>query len=68
VAMCEYCAWLEKEVPKGNLTELSAANQLELYRRLVSLMDKVGFLVQQNPFKYQAWGSLVFKVCKCTFC
>ena len=36
--MCEYCAWLEKEVPKGNLTELSAADQLELYRRLVLIM------------------------------
>ncbi|XP_065919965.1 xaa-Pro aminopeptidase 1-like [Dysidea avara] len=33
VAMCKYFAWLEREVPKGNLTELSAAHQLELYRK-----------------------------------
>jgi len=33
--MCEYFAWLEKEVPKGNLTEISASDQLELYRKLV---------------------------------
>ena len=35
IALCEYFAWLEKEVPKGNVTELSGAHQLELYRRLI---------------------------------
>ena len=38
IALCEYFAWLEREVPKGQLTELSAAHQLELYRRLVMIM------------------------------
>ena len=33
IALCEYFAWLEREVPKGDVTELSGAHQLELYRR-----------------------------------
>ena len=38
IALCEYFAWLEREVPKGDVTEVSAAHQLELYRRLVMIM------------------------------
>lgn len=34
IALCEYFAWLEREVPKGCVTEVSGAHQLELYRRL----------------------------------
>ncbi|XP_022096569.1 xaa-Pro aminopeptidase 1-like isoform X2 [Acanthaster planci] len=33
VALCEYFQWLEKEVPKGHLTEISASDQLEQLRR-----------------------------------
>lgn len=33
VALCEYFCWLEKEVPKGCLTEISAADKLEALRR-----------------------------------
>lgn len=33
IALCEYFAWLEREVPKGCVTEVSGAHQLELYRR-----------------------------------
>jgi Xaa-Pro aminopeptidase len=33
VALCQYFAWLEREVPKGKLTEVSAADQLEAFRR-----------------------------------
>ncbi|XP_064631174.1 xaa-Pro aminopeptidase 1-like isoform X2 [Lineus longissimus] len=32
VALCEYFLWLEKEVPKGNLTELTASDYLEELR------------------------------------
>lgn len=32
-ALCEYLAWLEREVPKGNLTEITAADKLEALRR-----------------------------------
>ncbi|XP_028403265.1 xaa-Pro aminopeptidase 1-like isoform X1 [Dendronephthya gigantea] len=31
-ALCEYFCWLEKEVPTGTLTEISAANKLEELR------------------------------------
>ncbi len=33
VALCEYFNWLEKEVPKGQLTEISASDKLEQLRR-----------------------------------
>ncbi|CAH1783979.1 unnamed protein product, partial [Owenia fusiformis] len=33
VALCEFFAMLEKEVPKGTMTEVSAADQLEALRR-----------------------------------
>ncbi|XP_035674151.1 xaa-Pro aminopeptidase 1-like [Branchiostoma floridae] len=33
VALCEYFAWLEKEVPKGELNEVTAADRLEQFRR-----------------------------------
>ncbi|XP_013419296.1 xaa-Pro aminopeptidase 1 isoform X2 [Lingula anatina] len=33
VTLCEYFAWLEKEVPKGNVSEMSAAEKLELIKR-----------------------------------
>ncbi|XP_072027401.1 xaa-Pro aminopeptidase 1-like isoform X4 [Amphiura filiformis] len=33
VALCEYFSWLEKEVPKGNITEISGADKLEGFRR-----------------------------------
>lgn len=32
-AVCEYLAWLEGEVPKGYLTEITAADKLEALRR-----------------------------------
>lgn len=32
-AVCEYLAWLEKEVPKGYLTEITAADKLESLRK-----------------------------------
>eukprot|EP00731_Ephydatia_muelleri_P036399 Em0248g1a len=31
-AVCEYLAWLEGEVPKGYLTEITAADKLEAFR------------------------------------
>ncbi|XP_064599693.1 xaa-Pro aminopeptidase 1-like [Liolophura sinensis] len=33
VTLCEYFSWLEKMVPKGNVTEVSAANKLEAIKR-----------------------------------
>lgn len=33
VTLCEYFSWLEKEVPKGKVTELSAADKLEDIKR-----------------------------------
>ncbi|CAG2171919.1 unnamed protein product, partial [Oppiella nova] len=33
VALCEFFAWLEEEVPKGDVNELSAAEKLEEFRR-----------------------------------
>ena len=38
IALCEYFAWLEREVPKGDVTEISGAHQLELYRRLIVIV------------------------------
>ncbi|XP_070541372.1 xaa-Pro aminopeptidase 1-like isoform X2 [Ptychodera flava] len=32
VALCEFFAWLEKEVPKGHVTEISAADKAEEFR------------------------------------
>ncbi|KAJ7325189.1 hypothetical protein JRQ81_018209 [Phrynocephalus forsythii] len=32
VALCELFNWLEKEVPKGNITEITAANKAEEFR------------------------------------
>lgn len=32
-ALCEYFAWLEKEVPKGNVTEISGAEKLYQIRK-----------------------------------
>ncbi|CAJ1053226.1 hypothetical protein EPR50_G00014820 [Xyrichtys novacula] len=32
VALCELFAWLEKEIPKGNVTEISAADKAEEFR------------------------------------
>jgi Xaa-Pro aminopeptidase len=31
-ALCAYFAWLEKEVPKGTVTEISAAEKLLEFR------------------------------------
>lgn len=31
--MCEFMAWLEREVPKGGITEISAADKLETFRQ-----------------------------------
>jgi len=31
-ALCSFFAWLEQEVPKGKVTEISAADKLELFR------------------------------------
>jgi hypothetical protein len=33
VALCEFFAWLEDEIPKGDVDELSAASKLEEFRR-----------------------------------
>lgn len=33
IALCELFNWLEKEVPKGNITEISAADKAEDFRR-----------------------------------
>ncbi len=33
VALCEFFAWLEEEIPKGDVDELSAASKLEEFRR-----------------------------------
>ncbi|PIK53710.1 putative xaa-Pro aminopeptidase 1 isoform X1 [Apostichopus japonicus] len=33
VALCEYFRWLEEEVPKGKVTEISGADRLEEFRR-----------------------------------
>lgn len=38
VALCCYFAWLEKEVPKGNITEISGADKLEEFRKWVCLI------------------------------
>lgn len=32
-ALCRFFAWLEQEVPKGGVTEISAADKLETFRR-----------------------------------
>ncbi|CAM6031346.1 unnamed protein product, partial [Sphagnum compactum] len=32
VALCEFFAWLEEEIPKGDVDELSAASKLEEFR------------------------------------
>jgi len=34
IALCQYYSWLEKEVPKGSVDELSAASQLEELKKL----------------------------------
>ncbi|KAK6178613.1 hypothetical protein SNE40_013364 [Patella caerulea] len=33
VALCEFFCWLEKQVPSGDITEITAANRLEQFRR-----------------------------------
>ena len=43
IALCEYFAWLEREVPKGNVTEVSGAHQLELYRKLTLIAILITF-------------------------
>lgn len=42
-ALCCYFAWLEKEVPKGNITEISGAKKLEEFRRYVISLDYIFF-------------------------
>jgi Xaa-Pro aminopeptidase len=31
-ALCQYLAWLEKNVANGQITEISGADQLEIFR------------------------------------
>ena len=33
VALCRYISWLEKEVPNGEVTEITGADMLEFFRR-----------------------------------
>ncbi|XP_033756738.1 xaa-Pro aminopeptidase 1-like [Pecten maximus] len=33
VTLCEFFSWLEREIPKGNITEVSAADKLEEIKR-----------------------------------
>jgi len=33
VALCEFFSWLEKEAPKGTLTEVAAAEYAETVRK-----------------------------------
>ncbi len=42
-AMVKFLCWLEKEVPKGELTELSAAKKMEEFRRQQGLFMGLGF-------------------------
>ncbi|XP_071947124.1 xaa-Pro aminopeptidase 1-like isoform X2 [Antedon mediterranea] len=43
VALCEYFSWLEKEIVKGEQTEISASNQLEKFRREQDLFVSLSF-------------------------
>lgn len=36
-ALCEYLCWLEEEVPKGKLNEVTAADKLDSLRKLVAV-------------------------------
>jgi Xaa-Pro aminopeptidase len=50
-AMVEFLCWLEKAVPKGGVTELSAARKLEEIRRKQPLFQGLSFRT------ISAWGS-----------
>lgn len=42
-ALCEYLAWLEKEVPGGNVTEISGADKLRTCREQMSHFVSLSF-------------------------
>ena len=43
VAMVEFLAWLDAEAPKGGLTEIDAARQLEAFRARANAMQDISF-------------------------
>ncbi|MEM7718000.1 MAG: aminopeptidase P family protein [Pseudomonadota bacterium] len=43
VAMIEFLAWLDREAPKGTLTEISAAQKLEDLRRVANALQDISF-------------------------
>ena len=43
VAVARFLAWLEREAPKGNLTEIDAVEALESFRRDASLLKDISF-------------------------
>ena len=43
VAMVRFLKWLDGEAPKGNLTEIDAANKLESFRRMDSALRDLSF-------------------------
>ena len=43
VAMCQFLAWLAREAPKGQVTELEAAEYLDLCRRKQTLWEDCSF-------------------------
>ena len=53
-ALCQYFAWLEKTVPSGQITEISGADQLEIFRsELDNFVGRV--LTQYYSSVYPAW-------------
>ena len=43
VAMCQFLAWLDKEAPKGNVDEISAAQHLEGLRARTNKLKEISF-------------------------
>ncbi|MCG6882241.1 MAG: aminopeptidase P family protein [Silicimonas sp.] len=43
VAMIEFLAWLDREAPKGGLTEIDAVNRLEALRRQSNALQDISF-------------------------
>jgi Xaa-Pro aminopeptidase len=43
VAMCRFLAWFDREAPTGRLDEISAAKQLEAFRRETNKLREISF-------------------------
>lgn len=55
-AMVKFLCWLEKEVPKGRVTELSAAKKIEEFRRRQDLFQGLSF---KTISSYGSHGAVV---------